>query len=145
MLSGRYRCGALTRYWDKSDGVCQLSPYCQELEDLPHILKHCFALQSMRLRLLTFTNDYSRPLPAKLKILIEQHFNPGHSDFPSFLLDCSHFASVIRLGQELGKNDVLSHLHHLCRTWVFALHRERHKLINAPHSLYPAPNSSDYI
>ena len=118
MLSGRYRCGSLTHYWDKSDGVCRLSPHCNELEDLTHILKGCFALRSMRYRLLTFTQNYIRALSIKLKMLIEHYFNPEHSEFPSFLLDCSHYPSVISLGQELGKSDVLSHLHHLSRTWV---------------------------
>ena len=145
MLSGRYRCGSLTRYWDKSDGVCRLSPHCNELEDLTHILRGCFALRSMRNRLLTFTQYYSRGLPLKLKMLIEQYFNPEHPDFPSFFLDCSHYPSVISLSQELGKGDVLSHPHHLSRTWVFALHRERHRLLAFPAGLYPAHNSPNCL
>ena len=145
MLSGRYRCGSLTHYWDKSDGVCRLSPHCNELEDLTHILKGCFALRSMRYRLLTFTQNYIRPLSIKLKMLIEHYFNSEHSEFPSFLLDCSHYPSVISLGQELGKSDILSHLHHLSRTWVFALHRERHKLLTFPDRLYPPHNSPNCV
>ena len=96
-------------------------------------------------RLLTFTQNYIRALSIKLKMLIEHYFNPEYSEFPSFLLDCSHYPSVISLGQELGKSDILSHLHHLSRTWVFALHRERHKLLTFPDRLYPPHNSPNCV
>ena len=67
IISGRYRCVSLTRYWDKSDGVCRLSSHCNELEDLTHILKGCFALRSMRYRLLTVTQKVFQSLIYKTK------------------------------------------------------------------------------
>ena len=49
MLSGRYRCGALSRHWDKTDGSCSLSSQCKGvIEDIPHILKFCPSLAITR-------------------------------------------------------------------------------------------------
>ena len=131
MLSGRYRCGSLTRHWDNTDGMCKLSPRCrEELEDISHILKQCSALNVMRLRLTTFTQDYSNSLPDKVRLFLLECCNPEHPDYLIFLLDCSSLPRVILLTQEFGKI-VLNHLFHISRTWIFAIHRERKNI----HSL----------
>ena len=72
-------------------------------------------------------------------MLIEHYFNPEHSEFPSFLLDCSHYPSVISLGQELGKSDVLSHLHHLSRTCLLF------PTDSIPHTILPTVYEDDML
>ena len=72
-------------------------------------------------------------------MLIEHYYNPEHSEFPSFLLDCSHYPSVISLGQELGKSDVLSHLHHLSRTCLLF------PTDSIPHTILPTVYENDML
>ena len=129
MLSGRYRCGALTRHWDKhSNGICALHPQCQELEDIPHILKQCKALSATRLKLSFFTSEYVKQLHPELQDLILEYCRPDHPQFSYFILDCSTLPGVISIVQKLGK-DILFHLFYFSRTWAYALHRERLKLL----------------
>ena len=60
MISGRYRREALCRYWSGNHhGFCLLSRDFQDLvEDLPHIVETCPALEQTRLRLKDYTNQY---------------------------------------------------------------------------------------
>ena len=59
-LSGRYRCGSLTRHWTGNDGFCTMSTSCSEvLEDISHILLSCPALSKIRLGLYDYTLNYS--------------------------------------------------------------------------------------
>ena len=129
MLSGRYRCGALTRHWDKTDGSCLLSVVCKGvIEDIPHILKSCPALAVTRINLLDFTKRYLTDLPDQMKFHLESLFHPDHSNFCQLLLDCSPIPSLISLTQHLGPS-ILGHIFYLSRIWVFALHRERLKML----------------
>ena len=129
MLSGRYRCGSLTRHWDKNyNGFCKIGPQCQELEDIHHILKRCQALHDTRIKLSSYTCTYARKCPQELHDLILEHCQPEHPDFSFFVLDCSTLPAVIQLVQKIGK-DALFHLFHISRTWIYALHRERLKLL----------------
>ena len=58
MLSGKYHCEALVRHWQSSsNGKCKLSPLCDEIEDLTHILQWCDALELVRAKLLSHTED----------------------------------------------------------------------------------------
>ena len=72
MLSGRYRCGALTRHWIKNyDGGCKLSSTCKDIiEDLPHILTQCSALITTRNNLFQFAKKYVEVLPDCIRFLI---------------------------------------------------------------------------
>ena len=129
MLSGRYRCGALTRYWNNNDGSCMLSVICKGiLEDIPHILKFCPALVITRNNLLEFTHRYLTELPDELKFLLGSMYHPDHPQFCQLLLDCSSIPSIISLTQQLGPF-ILEHIFFVSRVWVFALHRERLKLL----------------
>ena len=128
MLSARYWCGSLSRHWDKTTGLCKISTECQELEDVHHILKRCHALHDTRLKLLSYTYTYASNCPQDLHEFILEFCQPEHSEFISFILDCSTLPAAIVLVQKLG-NDALYHLFHLSRTWIYALHRERLKLL----------------
>ena len=127
MLSGRYRCGSLTRYWINSyDGHCLLKDCGSVLEDISHILTACPALHGTRGKLAQFTWDYSLSLPGPLCLLLRTLCHPTSQDFCQFLLDPSVIPAVIRLSQLLGRN-IFDHLFYISRTWVYALHRERLK------------------
>ena len=111
MLSGRYRCGALTCHWIKNyDGGCKLSSTCKDIiEDLPHILTQCSALITTRNNLFQFAKKYVEVLPDCIRFLILnlcRSENPLHHQF---LLDCSSIPSVIQAHQ-IGGTDVLHHL-----------------------------------
>ena len=131
MLSGRYPCGALLKHWSKGDGCCKLSPSCTAtLEDLPHILSECPALESARYRLGHYTQQISELLPPIATAVLLDYCRPSHPSFCNFLLDCSVVPPVIRLVQDLGF-DLLCTFFTVTRTWLFVLHRERLKLLGS--------------
>ena len=132
MLSGRYRCGSLTKHWSSGDGICQLSSTCMEqnaLEDIPHLLSQCPAFNQLRLNLLDFTHNVSGKLQADLRDLLCIKCNPLHPSFVQFLLDCSVDAEVILLSQKFT-SDILTPFFLVTRTWVFNIHRERMRLLD---------------
>ena len=129
MLSGRYRCGSLQRHWSKENtGFCILSSKCNEVEDIQHILQRCEALTPIRNRLINFNAKYSSNLPDNVSDLICDVLNPSHSRFCSFVLDCTSQPEVVSLVQLLG-HDVIWHFLRVTRTWLYALHRERLKIL----------------
>ena len=131
MLSGRYRCGHLTRHWSKTEtGHCSLSSRCvDKIDDLPHILRHCPALSSVRANLYDYTLDYTAALPNDVRSLILFHCDTRSPSFCVFLLDCSCLPDVIILVQKYG-SDILKNIFEVTRTWTFTLHRERLKLLD---------------
>ena len=133
MLSGRYRCGKLTRYWTNSNGSCKLTPDCQEtLEDIPHILQQCPALNVLRRNLISFTFKISSNLPLKIRNLLRLRCTPEHPLFCNFILDCSNDSDVIRLVQEFG-TFVLNTIFDITRVWIYTIHRERLKMLGSWH------------
>ena len=121
MLSGRYRCGALLRHWSADNtGICQLSSRCREcIEDLPHILSSCYALENVRNDLVQFTHNYADELSTELKSLILGKCIPDSNSFTLFIVDCSTDTKVITLTQDLG-DQVLYHAFSITRTWPLA-------------------------
>ena len=129
MLSGRYRTQKLCSHWSNhTSGFCLLSESCSSsLEDLPHILSSCSALQGVREKLKNFTFNYCNTVP-ELKTLILEYSQPSHPLFCQFMLDCSVMPRVIA-AKQLHGSWVLDHLCHISRTWAYNLHRERMKLL----------------
>ena len=128
MLSGRYRTEALCSNWSKNtSGHCLLSPSCQIVEDITHILKCCKALSPTREKLISFTASYCDDNP-DAKDIVNLYCTPAHPQFCQFLLDCSTLPEVIRSVQQNGST-VLSHLFNITRIWCYSIHRERLKLL----------------
>ena len=132
MLSGRYRTDSLVRHW-RSDisGLCSLSSSCtSSLDDIPHLLQGCRALDSTRQRLLSFTEKYihDNSLHEDISSVIRNFCNPASPSFCSFLLDCTSNPLVICLAQKYDRFPLYSNLFDITRTWIFVLHRERLKL-----------------
>ena len=130
MISGRYRCGSLLRHWSKDEnGSCKLSLQCQGIiEDLPHLLQFCPGLRLVRLKLMSFTQNFSSTLPNEIKDVLMRKCDPDLPSFCSFILDCSNDPEVVLLCQKFGKN-VLFNFFDITRTWAFVIHRERMKLL----------------
>ena len=126
-LSGRYRTQALCSHWSGSSGDCQVSPDCKTSEDISHILKYCVALSSTRKKLSTFTQSYCASHPV-IASLVEQYCHVNCRLFVQFLLDCSVIPDVIAAVQTHGQY-ILSNLFDITRIWVYALHRDRLKLL----------------
>ena len=132
MVSGRYRCEKLCSNWSQNKaGVCLISKECvSQEEDIPHILRFCSGLDSTREKLKKFTHRYCMTAPPIIRDLATNLCSTSSPFFCQFLLDCSVLPSVITATQrEAEGEDILGHLFHLSRTWVFNLHRERLRLL----------------
>ena len=69
--------------------------------------------------------DYSHLVIASL---VEQYCNVSSRLFVQFLLDCSVIPDVIAAVQIHGQH-ILAKLFDITRVWVYALHRDRLKLL----------------
>ena len=129
MLSGRYRSESLCRHWSSNKGgFCLISPACAEvMEDVPHILAFCPGLAPTRGKLVRFTSDYCSHFPP-ISDIVSTLCIPTNPNFIQFLLDCSVLPQVILATQVYG-SDILTHLFHVTRTWVYTLHKSRLKLL----------------
>ena len=130
MVSGRYRTQLLCSHWSNNKaGFCQSSPACSStVEDIKHILTTCHGLHETRLKLINFTQKYCTKVSPAIRNIIENHCTIESPTFCQFLLDCSVLPQVITATQQYGSN-VLSHVFHITRTWVYTLHKQRMKLL----------------
>ena len=126
-LSGRYRTQSLCRHWLGTTGTCQLSPDCDTPEDTAHILQHCKSLDQTRERLKIFTKSYCSSHPV-ITGLVDFYCDVGCRLFVQFLLDCSVLPHVIAAVQVHG-HGILTYLFNITRMWVYALHRDRLKML----------------
>ena len=124
-LSGRYRTESLCRHWSANKkGLC-LSLTCEnEEESVHHILITCCAYHQVRDRHLSIWHNHPDPIIRKL--LLDAAHNP--QTLLQFLLDCSVLPNVILAAQEHG-SVVFTSLFKLTRTYCYAVHRERLKLL----------------
>ena len=132
MISGRYKCGALIRHWTPGyNGYCELSPQCKHtIEDIEHILQHCPALDSIRVKLSEFTHHFVASLPQPVAQVLLTFCDPINPKYCDFILDCSANSAVISLVQGYGKR-VLYDMFHVTRLWTFYIHRQRLKLLSS--------------
>ena len=127
-LAGRYRTEALCSHWSQNtQGFCKLSPDCQTSEDTRHILQTCPALTATREKLAIFTSSYSNSHPV-VASLIQQYCKTECRLFCQFLLNCTVLPPVIAAVQTHGEV-ILDHLFNITRIWVYALHRDRLKML----------------
>ena len=127
MISGRYRTEALCSHWTNRSGKCLLSEECMDqLEDIPHIITQCCALNPSRERLMDYTRKYSARLSPPLASLLLNLCSKTDKTLCNFLLDCSTLPEVISATQIHGPI-VHEHLFNVTHTWIFVLHRDRLK------------------
>ena len=128
MLSGRYRTEKLRRHWSTNkEGVCLLPTCNGQIEDLPHVLVGCPALQEARDRVqLMWVNKLSDK-PHILNV-VKHYVDKPDSDCIQFLIDPSVLPLVINLKQEYGIV-VFDTIFNLTRTYCYSLHIARLKLL----------------
>ena len=130
MTSGRYRTEALCSHWSKNKkGVCLLSDLCSDtIDDIPHILTSCPALENTRNMLAQFTRNYIEKLSEDIASVLRKICSPTNLLTCNFLLDASTLPEVISAVQHHG-HQVLEHTYNITRTWTYVTHRERLKLL----------------
>ena len=99
MVSGCFRTEQLCSNWSKNKaGICLLSPACSMVvEDLPHILSLCPALQPTREQLMCYSRKYCEKYCQQIGMS-----NPTSAQFCQFLLDCSPLPPVVSAVQLHG-------------------------------------------
>ena len=131
MLSGRYRTEALCRFWSANPGGYCLLNSCRDSnikEDVTHILTTCPSLSITRARLKTIFISCGASNPT-IKECIDSFLNSQDNLYKThFLLDCSTIPDIIRVNHVCGFS-TLGLLFKLTRTWCYALHRERLRLL----------------
>ena len=126
MLSGRYRTELLTSHWSKNKlGFCLTSTCTCIKESIEHILLWCPSYQPVRDKLKNLWLSCTHPL---ITDLLRTVLNGPALDLVQFILDASVHPKVITLGQNFGDEPVKI-IFHLTRTWCFALHKERAKIL----------------
>ena len=131
MLSGRYRTEELRSHWSaNTEGACLLASCTglNTLEDIAHILLECESLRGIRTRIERFCTQYISTHRDIFNIVNDFFMSDNRNDKTQFLLDCSSSPEVIACHQILG-NQVLNDLFYITRTWCYALHRERLRLL----------------
>ena len=128
MISGRYRDDRLLRHFPSSssrEGICSLC--FVDLGDLEHYLTSCPALSDIRHELFEWWLSSSRT-NSHLNLLLQLMISSPSFSFVKFVLDPSAQAEVITLLQnKLIDSDTIFKL---TRTYCFAVHKARMKLMN---------------
>ena len=130
MLSGRYRTCWLRRHWSgDSSGLCQIPGCTGEPGTLLHIATgQCAGLTSARVRAVALWQIFLRDNELIFPLIRDFSLgDPQH--FLEFLVDPTTRPKVISLAQIHSKKDILSKLCYMTRTWLFAMHKERLKLL----------------
>ena len=125
ILSGRYRTDQLLRHFTSSDGSCSI---CSEKSpgSITHLLLLCPALYETRSRLLKMLDDETK-MSGPVKLLIKTTFS-NDKEAIQMLVDCSVLPSMIKTKQVYGPN-VLNEMFRFTRSWCYAMHKERLKLL----------------
>jgi hypothetical protein len=124
MVSGRYRCETMCRFWSSNKkGFC-LAPTCHEVPgDLEHLLTSCPALEHTRHQLHSLwcrKTVHLQPLHS----LILQILGSSPAIQVRFILDCLSFPQLVHLIKLYGQS-VQSLVFYLTRTWAYCTHREK--------------------
>ena len=130
MLSGRYKTDRLTRHWssDNPDGLCRLPDCLNQEGNLQHILLHCPALADARVKMISFWSAFLVSRPALFPVVEHYTMKADHL-LPQFLLDPSCLPLVISTNQ--AHPNTLQDCLFISRTWCYAVHLARSKLIRA--------------
>ena len=127
MKSGRYKTSLLSRHWSPTNpnGYCP-APICKDTpESLEHLLVHCPYYSVTRNKLFDLWTRHSSTVLASFLLEILQ---AAPNKLVSFILDPTGHHHVIHLSQVYGL-EVINIVCHLTRSWCYAIHKERQKLL----------------
>ena len=128
MISGRYRCEALSTYWSSSNGYC-LIPSCSYVRgDIEHLLLRCPALNDIREKMLKMWKSKTETQYPSLYDIMSRIMVSTPSYMVHFLLYPCSFPDIIALGQQHGQ-EVIDHVNYLTRTYVYYMHKIKQKII----------------
>ena len=130
MLGGRYRTCWLRRHWSgDSSGFCQVPGCSDEPGTLLHIATgQCPGLSAARIRAVALWTIFLRQNELIFPVIRDLSLgDPQH--FLAFLVDPTTNSQVISLAQANPTIDIISKLCYMTRTWLYALHKERLKLL----------------
>ena len=128
MISGRYRTEMMSRFWTaNSSGFCLAATCHHEQGTLEHLLVSCPALEHTRHGLHSLWCRKTLHLQP-LHCLIIQILSSGPEVQVKFILDSLAFPQLCYLVQLYGQS-VLELVLYLTRTWAYAIHRQKLKLL----------------
>jgi hypothetical protein len=128
MLSGRYRTEMMCRFWSTNRSGHCLSDTCQRVSgDLEHLLTVCPALEHIRHRLHSLWCLKTVDCPP-LHSLILRILGSSHETQVRFILDSTACPELISLMEIFGQ-EIQDRVLYLTRTWAFAIHRNKMKLL----------------
>ena len=128
LLSGRFRCGSLTRHFypNITTGICELCG--TEVEDIPHIiLPNCTALKDRAESLLIFARNTLEMSQTASTILRNVLNSEDDILKTQFFLDPTVLPDVISANQQ--DSSILNLILSVTTTWCYSLTRHRNKLL----------------
>ena len=129
MISGRYRCEALSTHWSSSNGYC-LAPSCSYVKgDIEHLLLLCPAVKDVRERMLKMWESKTKIQYPSLYDIMSRIMMSSPSYTVQFLLYPCSFRDIIALGQQHGQ-EIIDHVNYLTRTYVYYMHKIKQKIIS---------------
>ena len=128
MVSGRYRTEMMCRFWSTNrSGYC-LAPTCHLVHgDLEHLLVVCPSLEHIRHRLHSLWVLKTADCPPLQRLIMWILGSPPQI-LLKFILDSTAWPQLITLVQVLGQ-EVQDRVCYLTRTWAFAIHRQKMKML----------------
>ena len=127
MKSGQYKTSLLSRHWSPSNpnGYCP-APTCKDTpESLEHLLVHCQYYSVTRRKL---SDLWIRKCHSTLAPFLHDILTGSPTILLCFILDPTAHHHVIHLSQVYDQ-EVISTVCHLTRSWCYAIHKERQKLL----------------
>ena len=126
LLSGRYRCETLTVHF--SPGSSSKCVICRDdaTGSIEHILTSCSALLDTRSQLQSALESNTR-ISNPSKTLIKTYLSSSTNTKVQFLVDASVLPDVISAVQK--QNSILQEIFQFTRSWCYAMHRRRLKLL----------------
>ena len=128
MISGRYRCEAMSTYWSSSNGNCQAPSCINKRGDIEHLLLECQALAGVREKMLNMWRSKTERQYPELYSFVSQIMASPSPYRVHFLLHPCSFPDIIALGQKHGE-EIIDHINYLTRTYVYYLHKVKQKVM----------------
>ena len=127
MKSGKYRTASLCRHWTNNKAGFCLAPTCHESQEtLEHLLIHCPHYNLTRQKI---ANIWTTSPINNITALLPSLLSGPASQLLHFILDPASHPQTIQLTTVYG-NDIQYVLFHLTRSWCFAIHKARLRLLN---------------